>query len=265
MAIVLSDILDLPQNEAGRYNEVVAFFAAGTYTWQVPSDIDAAVPVLVHVWGAGGACGLSSVATGNATGGGGGGLAVKSIAVDQLGTSVAVTVGAGATTHTGAGGTSSFGALCSATGGNSGSNASGNGTGGVGTGGDVNRSGGAGTSGSLATTGWGGGGGSAPAPYGPRNGFPGGTGTTRAGGGGASIAFAGAVPSRPAKPERAQGPLVPEAAAGNPPLTIQRVPEAVPEFSALVDGALPLGHIPMPQPAQVTRVTAGEMPSSHPT
>ena len=175
------------------YNEFKMYKCYGTYTWTMPSDIDDSKPILVHVWGAGGTGGDYNIHS-NSAGGGGGGLAIKLIDVSSLGSTETVTIGQ-ADSGSGVGGTSSFGSHCSASGGNGGANnatnngASGYGVGGVGIGGDNNKRGGSGGAGyySDGNNNGGGGGGSAPAPYGTRAGFNGGSGSTYAGGGGAGI------------------------------------------------------------------------------
>ena len=194
------------------YNTFDFYREAGTFTWTKPSDIDDSKPILVHVWGAGGT-GHDAYYNSNTAcnGGGGGGLAVKLIDVSALGATETVTVGARSNNGTNSqsqGGSSSFGSHCSATGGNGGicettnggSNGGADGTanygiGGIGSGGDVNRRGGTGGTGYYADSNnnGGGGGGSAPAPYGYRNGFNGGNGSTYAGGGGGGIGAAGEV------------------------------------------------------------------------
>ena len=175
------------------FNEYDLYTKAGTYTWTKPSDIDESKPILVHVWGAGGAGGDRHSTNIYAHGGGGGGLAVKLIDVTSLGATETITIGQGSHSHTGIGGTSSFGGHCSATGGNSGYNNTANegsaaeyGVGGLGLQGDVNRRGGKGGTEYYSSTSncGGGGGGSAPAPYGYRDGFKGGNASTFAGGGG---------------------------------------------------------------------------------
>jgi len=179
------------------YNVVDVYDCYGSFTWTKPSDIDEDKPILVHVWGAGGSGsdayngGSSSQA---ASGGGGGGLAVKLIDVSSLGSTETVTVGDTANAAAQAG-TSSFGAHCSASGGNGGRNSTTNQgisayqVGGMGVGGDVNRRGGTGGTGYYASTSncGGGGGGSAPAPYGHHNGYQGGDASSYGGGGGAGI------------------------------------------------------------------------------
>jgi hypothetical protein len=196
-------IARLGGNGVGPRNQTKMFNSAGSFDWVVPADIDPQVPVLARVWGAGGACGLRSSSTGNGHGGGGGGLAMSEIPVSALtiGAAVSLIVGLGAQSHDGAGGTSSFGAFLSATGGNSGFNAADNqgaavlGVGGIGVGGDINRRGGTGGIGEVVSnSGSGGGGASAPHPDGHIDGFNGGDGFTRSGGGGASICFPGTMP-----------------------------------------------------------------------
>lgn len=104
--------------------QVQMYFTSGT--WSVPPGIG---KVRARLWGGGG----YNV-------GGGGGFSMRTI-YDLTGvTSIAVTVGAGGTSGTTTGGTSSFGSYCSATGGAASS------TGGTGTGGDINNTGGTGSS-----------------------------------------------------------------------------------------------------------------------
>jgi len=189
------------------YNHIDIYQVGGGFSWSKPGDLDGTKPILVHVWGAGGAGDdYYTYTTKTSNGGGGGGLAVKLIDASALGATEAVTIGLGNDNSNIAGGTSSFGSHCSATGGNggactavnNGSNGGAVGTanygiGGLGTGGDINRRGGSGGAGYYAdtTNSGGGGGGSAPAPYGVSDGFNGGAGFTRAGGGGGGIGGAG--------------------------------------------------------------------------
>jgi hypothetical protein len=193
--------------QSGEFNMVEMFWIAGEHEWELSEFLDARTPVLVNVWGAGGAQGVNTAGTGRSTGGGGGGLAVKRIffpeiisAASEIGGKkyVTITVGEGSKTHTGVGGTSSFGNIVSATGGNSGFNNSDNeglevfGAGGLGIGGDRNRRGGSGGgTNNPATSAGAGGGGSAPAPYGFTDGFDGGINSGRGGGGGGGIGGAG--------------------------------------------------------------------------
>jgi len=105
------------------YDQVELFNNAGSYTWSKPSNIDDSKPILVHVWGAGGTGNdvyVNNPTEINSCGGGGGGLAVKEIAVSALGSTETITVGDGKLLPTAVGGTSSFGSHCSATGGNGG-------------------------------------------------------------------------------------------------------------------------------------------------
>lgn len=177
-------------------NNVKVFLQSGTFV--VPANVS---QLRVRVHGAGGSGG--GVAGGGrnrvASGGGGGGMAIKTFNV-TAGTSYAVTVGSGGAAVTlsaanagNSGGTSSFGAVCSATGGSGGAAATGNAvnsaagaTGGTGSGGDLNYTGGgsgiasttvtSATYNSLAATG----GGSAACIFG--NGFSSGTATINTGG-----------------------------------------------------------------------------------
>lgn len=176
------------------YNEYKIYKTAGTFTWVKPSDLDSSKPILVHAWGAGGCGGATSNVAGH--GAGGGGLAVKYVDAGSLSSTETITIGAGSEDPTLIGGTTSFGSHCSATGGNGGENNTANqgsaadfGVGGLGVGGDVNKRGGQGQTGyySATTNCGGGGGGSAPAPYGVSDGFRGGKGYTRSGGGGGGI------------------------------------------------------------------------------
>ena len=110
----------------------IQFFIAST-TWTVPSGITS---VRVRVWG-GGAGGANNIANGK--GGAGGGFAIGVIAVTPA-ASITITVGNGGMKGT-AGGTSSFGASISATGGSQ-SNTATSQAGGTGSGGDLNYTGG---------------------------------------------------------------------------------------------------------------------------
>ncbi|RAS33050.1 MULTISPECIES: phage tail protein [unclassified Pseudomonas] len=118
---------------------------AGTYQWQVPANV---TRVLVDIRGAGGSGAFGPAETG--AGGGGGGGICNRICLVTPGTSITVTVGAGGkavsvlNTVGFSGGTSSFGAFCSSTGGEGGTLFNGAG-GGMGVGGDFNASLGAGS------------------------------------------------------------------------------------------------------------------------
>lgn len=129
---------------AGGFSNWQVFTSSGTFT--VPTGI---TKVKVTVVGGGGG--------GNTNwyyaGGGGGGAAIKIITGLTPGATISVTVGAGGAQNTD-GGTSSFGAYCSATGGKKGTtstNMSGA-EGGIGTGGDLNIRGG-GSGGGVSTSG----------------------------------------------------------------------------------------------------------------
>lgn len=142
----------------GQY---MVYAAAGTYTFTVPSGVR---KLRVRCIGAGGSGGVvtdsnvRSTTKYGATGGAGGGYAEKTFAVTP-GSTYTVTVGAGGAAVTrsttgysngNAGGTTSFGAMCSATGGGAGTANTVSGTlpasnsGGTGSGGDINLTGGTG-------------------------------------------------------------------------------------------------------------------------
>ena len=165
----------------------------GNGTWTKPAGITN-VKVTV-IGGGGGGGGNDTTPRGS---GGGGGCSIEFI--DVTGTaSETVTVGAGGTASGGdgvAGGTSSFGAFCSATGGGGGTTAIG-GAGGAGSGGDINMVGGDGSIGPTDAFSWaggssfmGGGGGAdddaTPAPAGNLYGGGGASGSSNNGGAGAA-------------------------------------------------------------------------------
>lgn len=124
------------------YSNVVYFYPYSptvtnitrTVSWTVPAGV---TTVRVRVWGGGGG-GLN---TGNGLNysGGGGGFALKTITGLTPGSTVTVTISAGGNSGSSPaiGGTSSFGAYVSATGGRN-NNTAGSITGGVGVGGDIN-------------------------------------------------------------------------------------------------------------------------------
>jgi len=130
----------------GSFTAIRTFASPGSVTWTRPAGLRL---VVAFVWGAGG--GGAAVGTYGNGAGGAGGFALKRIDAAALGATETVTVGAGgagATTagaNGGAGGTSSFGAIMSATGGGGGSYLAGgtgnSGLGGVGSGGDLNIAG----------------------------------------------------------------------------------------------------------------------------
>lgn len=125
----------------GRLIAIVSYTSAGSYTWTKSIGCN---NIVVRVVGAGGG------GSGYCESGGAGGFVEKSINVSAV-SSVAITVGAGGAiagySSGNNGGTSSFGAYCSATGGY-GSNTNythTGGSGGTGSSGDINLSGGGGT------------------------------------------------------------------------------------------------------------------------
>ena len=112
-------------------------------TWTKPSGL---VFAIVFVTGGGGGGGKWPDTSAGAGGGAGGGTAIEVLLASELGATETVTVGAGGAGATSGGsagstgGTSSFGALCSATGGEGGGSTGGgsDAQGGVGSGGDIN-------------------------------------------------------------------------------------------------------------------------------
>lgn len=133
---------------------LVSFSTPGSGSWPVPLIMQLGIiKPRVTVTGAGGSGGLTTVVPQRGAGGGGGGTAIKLLDLTGV-TSVSYTVGAGATPATG--GSSTFGAFCSATGGTTGLDAGAGGTGGVGLGGDINLSGGQGTDSGVGGAGGGG-------------------------------------------------------------------------------------------------------------
>jgi len=129
-------------NEGGNLLSITSYTTAGSYTWTKPSGCK---KVIVRLVGGGGG------SSGYCESGGAGGYSEKMIDVTSVATvSVTVGGGGGATGYYTAapdGGTSSFGAYCSATGGygaNRNYSHTG-GLGGVGSGGDINLYGGMGT------------------------------------------------------------------------------------------------------------------------
>lgn len=142
----------------------IVYKTAGTYTFTVPANV---TQVEVEGWGAGGAGGASGDGVGNIAGtagcgGGGGGYFYKLLTGLVPGQTITVTIGAGgigvgnAAAAGGTGGTTSFGAYCSATGG-AGGNSGRNyltigGAGGGAAGGDLNVTGGRGGTGGPQST-----------------------------------------------------------------------------------------------------------------
>lgn len=158
------------------YRETVRFTSSGTFTKSAYPWLRAVKVMLVGGGGAGGSVPATSAGVhSTGSGGGGGGYAEKFIASNDIGGSVAVTVGAGGSpvaggtgTPGGSGSSSSFGALVVASGGVGGENYASNanyvigqvGVGGTGTAGDRMLPGATGSSGGgMATFGFGGGGG----------------------------------------------------------------------------------------------------------
>jgi len=142
---------------AGGFSNLQVFTSPGT--WTNPGSV---TKVKVTVVGGGGNGGNYGPTNSMGGGGGGGGAAIEVVPFPS-GTNVPITVG-------GAGGTSSFGAYCSATGGTAGDTAFSNGVatkggpGGIGSGGQLNIGGTAGgaaanSSGPPTPTAWGGNGG----------------------------------------------------------------------------------------------------------
>lgn len=147
----------------GEFRSIQVFTSSGTYT--KPSGL-----VRAEVWVVGGGGGGGAFSTGNsrgAPGGGAGGLAYELIAAASIGGTETVTIGAAGAGNSDAagsnGGTSSFGALCSATGGTGGgSTQTDGGAGGSGSGGTINMTGGQGGSAVVVAASTSGKGGDAP-------------------------------------------------------------------------------------------------------
>ncbi len=146
----------------GLVGRTQTFFTSGTFT--VPPNVTS---VRVEMLGGGGAGGATNNSTAggtlvgnNGSGGGAGGYCYANFTGLTPGATYAVTVGAGgiamANAAGGNGGTTSFGALCSATGGQGGAfgsqTQSYGGAGGMGSGGQINLSGGQGGSSGPNTT-----------------------------------------------------------------------------------------------------------------
>jgi hypothetical protein len=132
---------------AGGFGNMQVFASSGTFT--VPAGITKVKVTVVGGGGNGGGTNTSTYVAGGGGGGGGGAIEIVT-GLTPAGT-VTVTVG-------GAGGTSSFGAYCSATGGSNGTagNATNQcapgGAGGLGSGGDLNIRGGSGSWGIASAT-----------------------------------------------------------------------------------------------------------------
>ena len=184
---------------------IQVFEASDTYT--KPAGLVSAMVIVVSGGGSGG--GGESASNAGGAGGGGGGTAIETLLASVIGATETVTIGtAGAAASAGsngsAGGTSSFGALLSATGGAGGgvgsASAAVGGSGGLGSGSDLNIAGHAGgsgpsttgtttngASGGGTTHGGGGASGGAGGPYGGGGG--GGTGNGTSGAGALGVVF----------------------------------------------------------------------------
>ena len=161
------------------FRNLVTFTTAGVTSWTVPEELRNGRKCYVKVIGGGASGGVGSTTTSGITcGGGGGGGGVAEGLVDLTGiNSVSITVGAGgahvsvSSANGKNGGSSSFGAYMSASGGYSGGQPSG-GLAGVGVGGTINTSLGPGSPGSIASA-------ASGAGNGGSGGGPGGAGTFR--------------------------------------------------------------------------------------
>jgi hypothetical protein len=99
------------------FSNMLVYATPGTFSWTVPAGV---TKIMVEVWGGGGGGGNSHATTSGWMSGGGAGGYGKDIFVVTSGANYSVVVGAAGTAGGGNGGTSSFGTLISATGGNGG-------------------------------------------------------------------------------------------------------------------------------------------------
>jgi len=180
-------IKDNIEHYAENNGTTTVFTSPGT--WSKPATVQR---IKVTVIGGGGNGGSGPTGSGGSGGGGGGGAAIRWIPAPSIPGPVSVTRGA-------AGGTSSFGAFASATGGQSGTTAvsfqsRGGGDGGVGSGGDLNIGGSGG-----------GAGGSAPSPSPANLVFGGAGGSSIFGGGGAGTGAGGVIGGQAGAPGRNYG------------------------------------------------------------
>lgn len=144
------------------------FTVSGTYT-PSPGLVNVVIEVIGAGGGGGGCVAVTTTTISSGGGGGGGGYAQKSVTAATIGVSQIVTIGAGGIQGTpsvngGTGGTTSVGAIISATGGGGGTSGTAassiiqnvGGTGGIGLSGDINTTGGTGRYGigSLFNTGF---------------------------------------------------------------------------------------------------------------
>lgn len=166
-AVSGANLTNLPGSTSnGEFRSVQIFTTVGANTYTPPFGLKR-VKVTV-VGGGGGGGGTNTTTNTSASGGGGGGAAIKYIEAASLGVTETVTVGAPGTGGSnsggngGAGGTSSFGAHCSATGGGGGTGSTTTtpspqgGAGGVGSSGTLNYAGSPGLGADAAVSGAGG-------------------------------------------------------------------------------------------------------------
>ena len=132
---VVSDPTGTPADKKLSYSNLKSSLSAvdnvnvnvftATGTWTKPTGLKYVIVEVIGGGGGGGGVEGDTGDTANSGGGGGGGYSLKKILASSLGSTETVTVGAGGAGGTGfsggtAGGTSSFGSHCSATGGGQG-------------------------------------------------------------------------------------------------------------------------------------------------